>query len=79
MSFKTEALIVDDEPHIAGIIKKHLGSEKYRFNTCYSGEEALRRIADNASAFDIVLLDLNSLDFKILVQTIPAVFLVPKK
>jgi PAS domain S-box-containing protein len=59
MSLKTKVLIIDDEPDVADLIKNFLGTGKYGFKVCHTGEAALDRIADNSSSFDIVLLDLN--------------------
>lgn len=59
MSLKTQVLIVDDEPDVADLIKKFLGTGKYGFKVCHCGEAALDQIADNSFLFDIVLLDLN--------------------
>lgn len=58
MAAGTRVLIVDDEPEFCSIIRKFLKGETYELHSVGCGQEALR-LLNEASAFDVVLLDLN--------------------
>jgi DNA-binding response OmpR family regulator len=51
-------LIVEDEQHLADGLKFNLEAEGHRVAVCGDGEDALRRLTENAnSGFDAVVLD----------------------
>jgi DNA-binding response OmpR family regulator len=49
-------MIVDDEKNIVDLIKISLGEDEYDFMLAYSGEEALKQIANKKP--DLILLDI---------------------
>jgi DNA-binding response OmpR family regulator len=49
-------MIVDDEKNIVDLIKISLGEDEYDFMLAYSGEEALKLIAEKKP--DLILLDI---------------------
>ena len=48
-------LVVDDEHEIANIVALYLQNDEYKVFKCYTGEEALRCIDNNA--IDLAILD----------------------
>lgn len=52
---KTQILLVDDDYHFGGIVKKHLESEGFDVVHCFDGEIAWKRFQKDD--FDIILLD----------------------
>lgn len=57
MDLEAKVLIVDDEDIIIQIISSILKGDNYQTDYCHSGEEALKKIADNS--YELVLLDVN--------------------
>ncbi len=54
---KSRILLVEDDPHVVGVVTEYLASERwYESQACGTGEEALRQFSDNVP--DLVLLDL---------------------
>src|SRR5437867_3837407 len=51
-------LVVEDEQHLAVLIKYNLEAEGYRVSTASSGPEALAIIGEAPSGVDLVVLDL---------------------
>ena len=50
-------LIVEDERHLADGLRYNLEAEQYDVDTAESGEEAFTRMNANATAYDLVILD----------------------
>lgn len=50
-------LLVEDEPKVAAFIKKGLRTQSYLVNAALTGKEAKERFT--ATAFDLVILDVN--------------------
>jgi two-component system OmpR family response regulator len=56
LSSSAHILVVDDEPEIAGLLRRYLAAQGYEVSTAEGGE-AMRRVMANAD-IDLVLLDL---------------------
>ncbi|MBI4963156.1 MAG: response regulator [Desulfomonile tiedjei] len=62
---KEKILVVDDEPDILELVKYNLAKEGYRVHCLLSGEQALRKAAEehpDAILLDLMLPDLDGLD-----------------
>ncbi|MFP4476421.1 MAG: response regulator [Desulfatibacillaceae bacterium] len=55
MSIKV--LIVDDEKEFAQALAERLRMRDFHVDTVYTGDEALARLRDNGSEYDVVVLD----------------------
>ena len=51
-------LIVDDEPSLAGLMKRYLSRLGYDVDICGRGDEAWEMLAVPGSAYDLVVVDL---------------------
>ncbi|KAA2240627.1 response regulator transcription factor [Chitinophaga agrisoli] len=55
MSRITQILLVDDDYHFGGVVKKHLEGEGFEVVHCFDGEIAWKKF--QKEAFDLILLD----------------------
>ncbi len=55
MSRITQILLVDDDYHFGGVVKKHLEKEGFEVVHCFDGEIAWKKF--QKEAFDLILLD----------------------
>ncbi len=49
-------LLVEDDPEITKLLKLHFDSRSYLITSCFSGEDAIKKIEENK--FDLVILDI---------------------
>jgi DNA-binding response OmpR family regulator len=50
-------LVVEDEQHLAEGLRFNLEAEGYEVEVLETGEEALQRLSDSSTAFDVLILD----------------------
>ena len=51
-----QALIIEDDPNIVGLLELHLRDQNFQVATAYLGEDGLRKARE--SRFDLIILDL---------------------